>query len=118
MWEAACCEDDLGVTGGSQQWSKADQKIRFIYYAEKEERTTLLWTKCSALCCILDAIHEEGALRRGTSEVTENAPSRQWEIKDITKPSRFFKGDDVEKIPEFLYGAIMGKIRANDGHYN
>lgn len=33
-------------------------------------------------------------------------------------PHVFFKGDDVEKIPEFLYGAIMGKIRANDGHYN
>lgn len=41
----------------------------------QKKRTTLLWTKYNALCCVLDAVHEERAQRRGTHEVMENAHS-------------------------------------------
>ena len=61
--------------------------------------------------------HEEGAQRRGAHEVTENAHSEDVITQGHQKALTFLKGYDTDKRSELLYEALMGKIRASDGHY-
>lgn len=61
--------------------------------------------------------HEEGAQRRGTHEVTENAHSEDVRTQRHQKALIFLKGYDTDKRLELLYEAITGKIRASDGYY-